>query len=64
MRHETRLATQSNEGNRSKLWLDLSGYVSDASLSPQGDYLAIVETQRTDSGKTTKLNIYKTITNT
>lgn len=60
MRHETLLATQSNEDNRSKLWLDLSGYVSDASLSPQGDYLAIVETQRTDSGKKTKLNIYKT----
>ena len=64
MQHEARLTTQSNEDNSPKLWLDLSGYVSHASLSPQGDYLAIVESQRTDSGKTTKLNIYKTESNT
>ena len=64
MQHEAQLSVQSNEDSRSRLWLDLSGYISDASLSPEGDYLAIVETQRTDSGKTTKLNIYKTEDNT
>ncbi|WP_232769296.1 TolB family protein [Colwellia sp. Bg11-28] len=64
MQHEIKLTAQSNEDNRSKLWLDLSGYTSDPSLSPQGDYLAIVETQRTEEGNTTKLNIYKTGENT
>jgi hypothetical protein len=64
MQHEIQLGAQSNEENRSTLWLDLSGYISDASLSPQGDYLAIVETQRTDTKKTIKLNIYKTENNT
>ena len=64
MQHETQLSAQSNEENSSKLWLDLSGYVGDPSLSPQGDYLAIVETQRTDEGNTTKLQIYKTSENT
>ncbi|MEY8200617.1 MAG: hypothetical protein RPS47_15380, partial [Colwellia sp.] len=60
IQHEVQLTTQSNEDNSSKLWLDLSGYTSDPSLSPRGDYLAIVETQRTEEGNTTKLNIYKT----
>jgi len=64
MQHEAQLTAQSNEDNRSKLWLDLSGYTSDPSLSPQGDYLAIVETQRTEEGNTTELNIYKTGKNT
>jgi Tol biopolymer transport system component len=64
MQHEAQLGAQSNEGSRPTLWLDLSGYVSDTSLSPQGDYIAIVESQRTDEGKTTKLNIYKTSDNT
>ena len=64
MQNEAQLTAQSNEDNRSKLWLDLSGYTSDPSLSPQGDYLAIVETQRTEEGNTTELNIYKTSKNT
>ncbi|NQY48095.1 MAG: hypothetical protein HRT50_03165 [Colwellia sp.] len=64
MQHEAQLSACSSEDSRSKLWLDLSGYVSDASLSPQGDYLAIVETQRNDEGKTTKLEVYKTSDNT
>ncbi|TWX71093.1 hypothetical protein ESZ36_05530 [Colwellia demingiae] len=64
MQHEAQLTAQSNEDNRSKLWLDLSGYTSDPSLSPRGDYLAIVETQRTEEGNTTELNIYKTGKNT
>lgn len=64
MQHEAQLTAQSKEDNRSKLWLDLSGYTSDPSLSPQGDYLAIVETQRTEEGNTTELNIYKTGKNT
>lgn len=64
MQNEAQLTAQSNEDNRSKLWLDLSGYTSDPSLSPKGDYLAIVETQRTEEGNTTELNIYKTSKNT
>jgi Tol biopolymer transport system component len=64
MRHELKLGENSNTDNRSALWLDLSDYISGPSLSPQGDYLAIVETQRTDDGKTTKLNVYKTSENT
>ena len=60
MQHEAQLTAQSNEENSSKLWLDLTGYTSDPSLSPKGDYLAMVETQRTEEGSTTKLNIYKT----
>ncbi|PKI15733.1 TolB family protein [Colwellia sp. 12G3] len=64
MKHEVKLGKNSNADNRSALWLDLSDYISGPSLSPQGDYLAIVETQRTDEGKTTKLNVYKTSENT
>ncbi len=64
MQHEAQLTAQSNEDNRSKLWLDLTGYTSGPSLSPQGDHLAIVETQRTEEGNTTKLTIYKTGENT
>ncbi len=64
MKHEVKLGQYSNADNRSALWLDLSDYISGPSLSPQGDYLAIVETQRTDDGKTTKLNVYKTSENT
>lgn len=64
MKHEVKLGTNSTADNRSALWLDLSDYISGPSLSPQGDYLAIVETQRTDDGKTTKLNVYKTTENT
>ena len=64
MQHETQLTAHSNEDNRSKLWLDLTGYTSDPSLSPQGDHLAIVETQRREEGNTTKLTIYKTGENT
>ncbi len=64
MKHEVKLSKNSNADNRSALWLDLSDYISGPSLSPQSDYLAIVETQRTDDGKTTKLNVYKTSENT
>ncbi len=64
MQHEAQLTAHSNEHNRSKLWLDLSGYTSDPSLSPQGDYLAIVETKKNEEGNTTKLNVYKTSENT
>jgi len=64
MKHEVKLGQHSNADNRSALWLDLSDYISGPSLSPEGDYLAIVETQRTDDGKTTKLNVYKTSENT
>lgn len=64
MKNEKLLGAQSAEDNRSQLWLDLAGYVSEPSLSPQGDYLAIVETQRTEEGNTTTLNIYKTSENT
>ncbi|GAW95472.1 MULTISPECIES: TolB family protein [Colwellia] len=64
MQHEAQLRADSNEDNSSTLWLDLSGSVGEPSLSPQGDYLAIVETERTDDGNTTKLQIYKTSENT
>ena len=64
MKHEVKLGEDSNAINRSTLWLDLSDYIDGPSLSPQGDYLAIVETQRTDEGKTTKLIVYKTEENT
>jgi len=64
MKNEIKLSKNSNADNRSALWLDLSDYISGPSLSPQGDYLAIIETQRTDDGKTTKLNVYKTSENT
>lgn len=64
MQHEALLSAQSNTENSSMLWLDLSDYISAPSLSPEGDYLAIVETQRTEEGKTTKLQIYKTSENT
>ncbi|WP_019028801.1 TolB family protein [Colwellia piezophila] len=63
MKHESQLSAQSNQDNSSTLWLDLSGYVGDPSLSPQGDYLAIVESQRKDGKNTTKLRIYKTSDN-
>lgn len=64
MQQEAKLATLSNEYNKSKLWLDLSGYISSPSLSPSNDYLAIVETQRNDEERTTKLKVYKTVKNT
>ena len=64
MQHEVQLTAQSNEDNRSKLWLDLTGYTSAPSLSPNGEHLAIVETQRAEKGNSTKLTIYKTGENT
>lgn len=63
MKHEVKLGKNNNADNRSALWLDLSDYISGPSLNPQGDYLAIVKIQRTDEGKITKLNIYKTSEN-
>jgi len=64
MQHETQLTAQATADSTSQLWLDLSGYVSDPSLSPTGEYIAIVETKRNDSGNKTKLKIYKTTENT
>lgn len=64
MQHESALISQGSAEKSSQLWLDLSGYVSDPSLSPEGDHLAIVETQRDDGGSTTKLQVYKTSKNT
>ena len=64
MQHEALLSAQHNADNSSTLWLDLSDYISAPSLSPKGDFLAVVETQRTEEGKSTKLQIYKTSENT
>ncbi len=64
MQHEEELSIQSSVNGESKLWLDLSGYVSEPSLSPSGEYLAVVETQRSDNGTKTQLKIYKTTKNT
>lgn len=64
MQHEQRLATQSSADNNSKKWLNLSGYVSAPTLSPSGEHLAIVESQRNGSTSKTTLNIYKTSENT
>lgn len=63
MQQEKILTTKTPNNGQPSLWLDLSGYISGPSLSPQGDYLAIVETQRTSGNKTTTLNIYKTSDN-
>eukprot|EP00487_Bulimina_marginata_P010194 TRINITY_DN5010_c0_g1_i1.p1 TRINITY_DN5010_c0_g1~~TRINITY_DN5010_c0_g1_i1.p1 ORF type:complete len:207 (+),score=43.00 TRINITY_DN5010_c0_g1_i1:82-621(+) len=63
MQHEQRLATQSSADNNSKIWLNLSGYVSAPTLSPSGEHLAIVESQRNGSTSKTTLNIYKTSEN-
>jgi len=63
MLHEKQLAAQTTDNKASQLWLDLSGYISAPSLSPTGEYLAIVETKRSDSGNKTKLQIYKTSEN-
>lgn len=64
MQYEAQLTALSNTDSHSQLWLDLTGYISAPSLSPKGDYLAIVETKRNDEGSTTKLQVYKTSDNT
>lgn len=60
MQKEVQLKAQSKKDDRSTLWLDLSADASAPSLSPQGDYLAIVETTNSVNDKTTNLIIYKT----
>jgi len=64
MQHEIELAAQGSLDYKSKLWLDLSGYANEPSISPTGEHIAIVETQRTSEGNKTKLQIYKTSENT
>lgn len=46
--------------SNSELWLDLTGQVSEPSLSPNGNLLAVVETQRKEDHKEVILNIYTT----
>jgi len=53
-----------DKGGQSTLWLDLTGYVSAPSLSPNGKNLAIVETSKGDERTKVNLNIYKTEKNT
>ncbi|TPH13221.1 TolB family protein [Litorilituus lipolyticus] len=44
----------------SNLWLDLSGYVSAPSISPNGEHLAVVEKTRNDEETKVSLHVYKT----
>jgi len=46
--------------SNSELWLDLNGQISEPALSPSGNLLAVVETQRKEEYKEVILNIYTT----
>ncbi|RHW76532.1 hypothetical protein [Colwellia sp. RSH04] len=48
----------------STLWLDLSGYVSAPSISPNGQHLAVVEKTKNDDETNVTLQVYKTEENT
>lgn len=48
----------------SKLWMDLAGYVDAATLSPDSEQLAIVETSSKDGKTKVSLNVYSTKENT
>ena len=63
MKKEIEFTNKKPGHTQSSLWLDLSGYISAPSLSPLGDYLAIVETHHKNNVKSTSLNVYKTTSN-
>lgn len=63
MQHEAQLTAKTSAEQNSKIWLDLSGPISGPSLSPNGEYIAVVETNRKGNSNKTKLQIYKTTEN-